>query len=102
MSMVYFVVNILSLWQELGLKMNRFTRDMLYLFIKVIDDNQGRYTWMVLHLFFQADSIGNYMQISRFSGSVGRALEWGIEGLLVQDSLESFCCVLEQDSLSAA
>ena len=38
------------------------------------------------------------------SGSFGRALDWGIERLLVGTSLTwvSLCCVIEQDTVSAA
>ena len=37
--------------------------------------------------------------IAEHTGSVGRASDWGSNGLL---SAESLCCVLLQDTLSAA
>ena len=42
--------------------------------------------------------------LGQSSGSVGRVLDWVIEGLLVQATLlaESLCSVFEQDTLSAA
>ena len=44
------------------------------------------------------------MKKTERSGSAGRALDWGIQRLLVQDSLPavSLCCFLEQDTFSAA
>ena len=41
-------------------------------------------------------------RIAERSSSVGRVLDWGFDGLLVRDSPLSFCCVLEQDTLSPA
>ena len=44
------------------------------------------------------------MGCAELSGLVGRASDWGIEGLLARASppVKSLCCVLEQDTLSAA
>ena len=55
-------------------------------------------------VFFRVDILHRFYCIAEPSGSVGRALRLGIEGLLIPDSLpvESLCCGFKQDTLSAA
>ena len=67
--------------------------------------SQGEHLITLIYLVFMiANFLKSSCQFAPFvecSGSVDRALEWG---LLVQASplVESLCCVLEQDTLSAA
>ena len=56
-----------------------------------------------LCLVFAFINMYNMRSTVDHSGSVGRAFDWGLKGYLFVSSLAgSLCCVIEQDTLSAA